>query len=243
MSTPISSIASTAAGLISSAGVEPAERTWIRPPDRSSTRPAAIWLRPALWVQTNRTSGCSFTSLPSACARPAAADRSLAAAMMTRSSTFLASRRSDEAAREAPRADRGGDEARGRKTHDVRREACTASVAADSSRRSALAVLRGGLGDPTGPNLLHRLTVARVTSGVGCSVEPVSPWARETRGRASLEVPPLFKAVDRHEALLGIGVDPSHDLDVRLQARAVQLRLQQLVDLVEPGRDVHLDLD
>ena len=64
MSTPISCIASSAAGLISSAGVEPAERTWMRPFERSLTRPAAIWLRPALCVQTNNTSGCSLTISP-----------------------------------------------------------------------------------------------------------------------------------------------------------------------------------
>src|ERR1700690_3889702 len=57
MSIPSSVMASTTAGLISSAGVLPAERTWIRPRDRSLTRPAAIWLRPALWTQTNSTSG------------------------------------------------------------------------------------------------------------------------------------------------------------------------------------------
>ena len=38
----------------------------MRPSERSLTRPAAIWLRPALWTQTNSTSGCSFTIVPSA---------------------------------------------------------------------------------------------------------------------------------------------------------------------------------
>jgi len=47
----------------------PAERTPTRPPDRSLTSPAAIWLRPALWTQTNRTSGMSVPiGLPSAAA-------------------------------------------------------------------------------------------------------------------------------------------------------------------------------
>ena len=68
MSTPSSLIASITAGLISSAGAEPAERTWIRPSERSLTSPAAIWLRPALWTQTNSTSGWSFASTPSDCA-------------------------------------------------------------------------------------------------------------------------------------------------------------------------------
>ena len=49
--------------------------------------------------------------------------------------------------------------------------------------------------------------------------------------------------VQRHEALLGLVLDPRHDLDVRLQARAVQLRFQQFVHLVEACRIVHLDLD
>ena len=59
-------MASITAGLICSPGALPAERTWIRPSERSLTRPAAIWLRPALWTQTNRTSGCSFVITPSA---------------------------------------------------------------------------------------------------------------------------------------------------------------------------------
>ena len=47
-------------GLICSLGSLPAERTWISPSERSLTRPAAIWLRPELWTQTNRTSGISL---------------------------------------------------------------------------------------------------------------------------------------------------------------------------------------
>ena len=38
----------------------------MRPSERSLTSPAAIWLRPALWTQTNSTSGCSFAISPSA---------------------------------------------------------------------------------------------------------------------------------------------------------------------------------
>ena len=36
----------------------------MRPSERSFTSPAAIWLRPALWTQTNSTSGCSFAIVP-----------------------------------------------------------------------------------------------------------------------------------------------------------------------------------
>src|SRR5690349_24267736 len=59
MSMPTSFIASTAAGLTRSAGVEPAERTVTRSPARWVRNPAAIWERPALWTQTNRTLGLS----------------------------------------------------------------------------------------------------------------------------------------------------------------------------------------
>src|SRR5213593_1861191 len=58
-SRPISAMAATTEGLISAAGAVPAERTRTRPPARWSSRAAAIWLRPALWTQTNRTSGRS----------------------------------------------------------------------------------------------------------------------------------------------------------------------------------------
>ena len=50
-------MASTAAGLTLSAGAEPAERTSIRPSPRVVRNAAAIWERPALWTQTNRTEG------------------------------------------------------------------------------------------------------------------------------------------------------------------------------------------
>ncbi len=58
-SIPISFMASTTAGFNRSAGVEPADRTVMRPAARWLSRAAAIWLRPALWTQTNRTSGIS----------------------------------------------------------------------------------------------------------------------------------------------------------------------------------------
>src|SRR5690606_11187430 len=64
MSTPCSAIAWTAAGLIESAGAEPAERTSMRSPARWRSQPAAIWERPALWTQTNRTLGRSDMAAP-----------------------------------------------------------------------------------------------------------------------------------------------------------------------------------
>src|SRR3954451_16645751 len=59
MSMPASAIASTAAGLTASLGAEPAERTSTRSPARAVRKPAAIWERPALCTQTNRTLGLS----------------------------------------------------------------------------------------------------------------------------------------------------------------------------------------
>src|SRR5919201_4558156 len=64
-SMPHSSMAAATAGSIRSAGSLPAERTWTLPLAWWSRRAAAIWLRPALWTQTNRTSGTSFTMAPS----------------------------------------------------------------------------------------------------------------------------------------------------------------------------------
>src|SRR5205823_9659885 len=58
-SIPTSAIPSRTAGWISAAGALPAERTSIRPPAYRLSRPAAIWLRPALCTQTNNTSGRS----------------------------------------------------------------------------------------------------------------------------------------------------------------------------------------
>ena len=54
---PTSAIACTAAGLIWSAGCEPADRTSTAPSDRWVRNAAAIWDRPALWTQTNNTLG------------------------------------------------------------------------------------------------------------------------------------------------------------------------------------------
>ena len=39
------------------AGMDPAERTSMRSPAMSRRKPAAIWERPALCTQTNRTEG------------------------------------------------------------------------------------------------------------------------------------------------------------------------------------------
>src|SRR6267143_2867812 len=60
MSRPTSFIASTTPGLRVLAGSLPAERTLTRPAPRSLRSAAAIWLRPALWTHTNRTSGMSL---------------------------------------------------------------------------------------------------------------------------------------------------------------------------------------
>ena len=65
MSMPTSAIACTAAGLIDSAGAEPAERTSTVPWDRWVRNPAAIWERPALWTQTNSTLGLDIGISPS----------------------------------------------------------------------------------------------------------------------------------------------------------------------------------
>ena len=61
MSTPTSAMASTATGLTWSAGIDPADRTSTAPPDSAVRNPAAIWERPALWTQTNRTLGLVMT--------------------------------------------------------------------------------------------------------------------------------------------------------------------------------------
>ena len=45
---------------VRSAGSEPADRTSTRSPARACRKPAAIWERPALWTQTNRTVGLSL---------------------------------------------------------------------------------------------------------------------------------------------------------------------------------------
>jgi predicted ester cyclase len=61
---PHSAIAATTAGLTRSAGSEPAKRMRTLPPAWWSSSAAAIWLRPALWTQTNSTSGTSRTMAP-----------------------------------------------------------------------------------------------------------------------------------------------------------------------------------
>ena len=59
MSMPTSRMASTATGLMRSAGCEPADRIATRSPPRCASQPAAICERPALWTQTNSTVGWS----------------------------------------------------------------------------------------------------------------------------------------------------------------------------------------
>src|SRR3954447_1447820 len=59
MSMPSSAMASTATGLILSAGSDPADRTVTLSPARCLRYPAAICERPALCTQTNRTVGLS----------------------------------------------------------------------------------------------------------------------------------------------------------------------------------------
>jgi hypothetical protein len=65
ISRPISAMAATTAGLSPRAGSEPAEVTRTRPAACWFSSAAAIWDRPALWVQTNSTSGMpSITHAP-----------------------------------------------------------------------------------------------------------------------------------------------------------------------------------
>src|SRR5664280_156860 len=65
MSMPTSCMASTAAELTWSVGRLPAERTSTAPAARVARKPAAIWERPALCTQRNRTAGLSDTGRPS----------------------------------------------------------------------------------------------------------------------------------------------------------------------------------
>src|SRR3954452_15076016 len=64
MSIPTSRMASTTAGLMWWAGSEPADRTSTASPARWRSQPAAIWERPAVCTQTNRTLGLSLTAAP-----------------------------------------------------------------------------------------------------------------------------------------------------------------------------------
>jgi hypothetical protein len=68
--TPHSSMAAATAGLIRSAGAEPGRANMNLALAWWSRRAAAIWLRPALWTKTNRTSGRSRWIAPWAWARP-----------------------------------------------------------------------------------------------------------------------------------------------------------------------------
>src|SRR4051794_13331763 len=60
-SMPTSRMTSTAAGLTRPTGSLPAERTSTASPARWRSHPAAIWDRPALCTQTNRTLGLPLT--------------------------------------------------------------------------------------------------------------------------------------------------------------------------------------
>src|SRR5579875_2153363 len=57
MSIPTSAMAWTTVGWTASAGSVPPERASTRPAARRRRKAAAIWLRPALWTQTNSTVG------------------------------------------------------------------------------------------------------------------------------------------------------------------------------------------
>src|SRR5205814_10257648 len=52
-----------------------------------------------------------------------------------------------------------------------------------------------------------------------------------------------LETVDRDEALLRLGVEAGDDLDVLLENGAAELRLQELVHLVDARRVDHVDLD
>src|SRR3954468_19080869 len=64
MSMPASAMAATAAGFTFSAGWDPAERTSMAPLERVVRKAAAIWERPALWTQTNKTEGLWLMRAP-----------------------------------------------------------------------------------------------------------------------------------------------------------------------------------
>src|SRR5207245_10178141 len=59
------------------------------------------------------------------------------------------------------------------------------------------------------------------------------PTVRRPRRARNSVAASDFQAVKRAQALLGFGVDVRGHLDVRLEARADELRLQQGVDLVD----------
>ncbi|CAM4490895.1 hypothetical protein NONI108955_34980 [Nocardia ninae] len=64
MSTPISAMAATAAGLRAWPGSEPPDQATARPLARWAKKPRAIWERPALCVQRNSTVGRGRATLP-----------------------------------------------------------------------------------------------------------------------------------------------------------------------------------
>jgi hypothetical protein len=62
MSMPTSAIAAIAVAFVASPGSDPPENTSTVSPARRRNQPAAIWERPALCTQRNRTAGRSKTS-------------------------------------------------------------------------------------------------------------------------------------------------------------------------------------
>src|SRR5262245_36582330 len=89
-----------------------------------------------------------------------------------------------------------------------------------------------GIRTPTSWSRARRPAVRRPRNG-GWSV-PVG-----LRGLRLAELEP----VRRHEPLFRLRVDAGDHVDVRLEPRAAQLRLQEAVDLVDARRVVHDDLD
>ena len=65
MSMPALPIAAMAEGLTSEAGAEPPDQATARPAACFSKNPSAIWERPALCTQRNRTIGVPSFALPS----------------------------------------------------------------------------------------------------------------------------------------------------------------------------------
>src|SRR5205085_11285142 len=78
-------------------------------------------------------------------------------------------------------------------------------------------------------------TAAGSTASAGCS-----STRRESAASASGSP---SQPEQRHKPLLVLGLDLGHHLRGVLEARAAELRGQQLVDLEDAGRVVHVDLD
>ena len=72
---------------------------------------------------------------------------------------------------------------------------------------------------------------------------PASPPARAAARRARASSPSSRAAGTRQQALLGLALDRRDHLDVALERRAAELGRQQVVDLEDPRRVVHRDLE